>query len=74
MKNYSLVFTLHFDYNFLDGIHYHLTSPLLPKGKTDMKFNFILDKSKIDGTLKLTRIEGEIIKGKKVTRSQRYPR
>ena len=30
--------------------------------------------SKIDGTLKLTRIEGEIIKGKKVTRSQRYPR
>jgi|TARA_B110000881_G_scaffold117537_1_gene103132 hypothetical protein len=30
--------------------------------------------SKIDGTLKLTRIEGEIIKGKKVTRSQRYPK
>jgi arylsulfatase len=32
---------LHFDYNFLDGVHYHLTSSRLPKGKTELKFNFI---------------------------------
>jgi len=32
---------LHFDYNFLDGLHYHLTSAKLPTGKTDLKFNFI---------------------------------
>ncbi len=32
---------LHFDYNYLDGVHYHLTSPDLPRGKTDLKFNFI---------------------------------
>ena len=32
---------LHFDYNFLDGVHYHLTSKALPKGKTKLKFNFI---------------------------------
>jgi len=31
---------LHFDYNYLDGVHYHLTSDKLPKGKVDMKFNF----------------------------------
>jgi arylsulfatase len=35
---------LHFDYNFLDGVHYHLTSKKLPKGKTDLKFNFIKTK------------------------------
>lgn len=35
---------LHFDYNYLDGVHYHLTSKALPKGKTDLKFNFILTK------------------------------
>jgi arylsulfatase len=35
---------LHFDYNFLDGVHYHLTSPPLPKGKTELKFNFIKTK------------------------------
>ena len=43
---------LHFDYNFLDGLHYHLTSNKLPKGVTDIKFDFVLDKSVIDGTLK----------------------
>jgi len=32
---------LHFDYNYLDGVHYHLTSKTLPKGKADLKFNFI---------------------------------
>ena len=35
---------LHFDYNFLDGVHYHLKSKPLPKGKTDLKFNFIKTK------------------------------
>ncbi|HIE98009.1 MAG: hypothetical protein ABGZ23_02475 [Fuerstiella sp.] len=35
---------LHFDYNFLDGVHYHLTSAVLPQGKTDLKFNFKLTK------------------------------
>ena len=43
---------LHFDYNFLDGVHYHLTSKTLPKGKTDLKFEFVLDRSKLDGTFK----------------------
>ena len=58
---------LHFDYNFLDGVHYHLTSPKLPKGKTDLKFNFILDRSKIDGTLKPWSGTGELyVNGKKV--------
>jgi hypothetical protein len=58
---------LHFDYNFLDGVHYHLTSPKLPKGKTDLKFNFILDRSKIDGTLKPWSGDGELyVNGKKV--------
>jgi len=32
---------LHFDYNYLDGVHYHLTSDPLPKGVTDLKFNFV---------------------------------
>jgi arylsulfatase len=58
---------LHFDYNFLDGVHYHLTSPKLPKGKTDLKFNFILDRSKIDGTLKPWSGTGELyVNGDKV--------
>jgi len=58
---------LHFDYNFLDGVHYHLTSPKLPNGKTDLKFNFILDRSKIDGTLKPWSGMGEIyVNGNKV--------
>ena len=35
---------LHFDYNYLDGVHYHLTSKALPKGATDLKFNFRLTK------------------------------
>lgn len=35
---------LHFDYNFLDGVHYHLKSPPLAKGKTELKFNFIKTK------------------------------
>jgi len=31
---------LQFDYNFLDGVHYNLISPVLPKGKTELKFVF----------------------------------
>lgn len=58
---------LHFDYNFLDGVHYHLTSPKLPRGKTDLKFNFILDRSVIDGTMKPWAGTGELyVNGEKV--------
>jgi len=58
---------LHFDYNFLDGVHYHLTSPDLPQGVTDLKFNFVLDRSKIDGTLKPWSGTGELyVQGEKV--------
>ena len=32
---------LYYDYNFLDGVHYILKSSPLPKGQTDLKFNFI---------------------------------
>jgi len=32
---------LHYDYNYLDGVHYHLSSPVLPEGETELKFNFI---------------------------------
>ena len=32
---------LHYDYNYLDGVHYHLVSKRLPKGETELKFNFI---------------------------------
>ena len=35
---------LHYDYNYLDGVHYHLKSPVLPRGKTELKFNFIKTK------------------------------
>jgi arylsulfatase len=35
---------LHFDYNFLDGVHYHLTSPPLPTGRVELRFNFIKTK------------------------------
>jgi arylsulfatase len=31
---------LHFDYNYLDGVHYHLVSPDLPTGPTELKFDF----------------------------------
>jgi arylsulfatase len=32
---------LYYDYNFLDGVYYTMKSPKLPKGKTELKFNFI---------------------------------
>lgn len=32
---------LYYDYNFLDGVFYTMKSPTLPKGKTELKFNFI---------------------------------
>jgi arylsulfatase len=35
---------LYYDYNFLDGVHYVLKSPPLPKGLVDLKFNFIKTK------------------------------
>ena len=35
---------LFYDYNYLDGVHYILKSEPLPKGKTDLKFNFIKTK------------------------------
>jgi arylsulfatase len=31
---------VYYDYNFLDGVHYILKSPPLPKGVTDLKFSF----------------------------------
>ena len=31
---------VYYDYNFLDGVHYILKSPPLPKGVTGLKFNF----------------------------------
>jgi arylsulfatase A-like enzyme len=50
---------LFYDYNFLDGVHYILKSPPLPKGKTDLKFSFTRTKP-FGG-------EGELyINGKKV--------
>jgi arylsulfatase A-like enzyme len=33
---------LHFDYNFLDGVHYHITSPNLPTGKVEVLYDFKL--------------------------------
>ena len=33
---------LFFDYNYLDGVFYAMESPTLPKGMTELKFNFIL--------------------------------
>ena len=38
---------LHYDYNFLNGVHHHLTSQPLPKGVTDLKFNFELDTANV---------------------------
>ena len=32
---------LYYDYNFLDGVHYVLRSSVLPRGETDLMFNFI---------------------------------
>ena len=29
-----------YDYNYLDGVYYTLESPVLPKGETELKFNF----------------------------------
>ena len=50
---------LQFDYNFLDGVHYNLSSGKLPTGPTELEFNFIKTKE-FGGT-------GELyINGKKV--------
>jgi len=31
---------LYYDYNFLDGVYYTMSSPLLKEGKTELKFKF----------------------------------
>ncbi len=31
---------VHYDYNYFDGVYWKMSAPL-PKGKTDIKFNFI---------------------------------
>jgi arylsulfatase A-like enzyme len=31
---------LYYDYNYLDGVYYTMQSPALPKGPTELKFNF----------------------------------
>ena len=36
---------LYYDYNFLDGVNYILRSSTLPRGTTDLKFNFIKTQS-----------------------------
>ena len=35
---------LYYDYNYLNGVHYVLKSAPLPRGQTDLKFNFIRTK------------------------------
>ncbi|MCA0931272.1 arylsulfatase [Lutimonas saemankumensis] len=40
---------LRYNYNFLDGVHHQLESKTLPKGKVTLKFEFILDRSKLEG-------------------------
>jgi arylsulfatase len=35
---------LYYDYNYLDGVFYTMSSPPLHEGKTDLKFNFIKTK------------------------------
>ena len=35
---------LFYDYNYLDGVFYTLSSPMLPEGETELKFNFIKTK------------------------------
>ena len=50
---------LHYDYNYFNAERYEVVSPVLPKGKVDLKFNFIKT-----GMLKGT---GELyVNGKKV--------
>jgi arylsulfatase len=50
---------LYYDYNFLDGVYYTLESPELPRGKTELKFNFVKTKE-FGGTGQL------FVNGKKV--------
>jgi arylsulfatase len=54
---------LYYDYNFLDGVYYTMKSPKLPKGKTELKFNFIKS-GNFEGT-------GELyVNGKKVAETE----
>ena len=50
---------LYYDYNFLDGVFYTMSSPLLKEGKNTLKFNFIKTKE-FGGTGQL------FVNGKKV--------
>ena len=50
---------LHYDYNYLNAERYEIVSPALPRGKVDLKFNFIKT-AQLKGT-------GELhVNGKKV--------
>jgi arylsulfatase A-like enzyme len=46
-----------YDYNYLDGVHYKLTSPPLGVGETELKFNFI--KTKEFGGIGELYVDGE---------------
>ena len=48
---------LYYDYNFLDGVYYTIQSPQLPKGPTELKFNFI--KTKEYGGIGEIYVDGE---------------
>lgn len=50
---------LHYDYNYLDGVHYHLVSPMLPTGETELKFKFI--KTKMFGGTGELYVNGEMV-------------
>ena len=55
---------LYYDYNYYHGLYYPLESPSLPKGKVDIKFNFIETGGKTKG---LPGGKGELyVNGKKV--------
>jgi len=55
---------LYYDYNYYHGLYYTLESPSLPKGKVDIKFNFIETGGKTKG---LPGGKGELyVNGKKV--------
>ncbi len=55
---------LYYDYNYYHGLHYTLESPSLPKGKVDLKFNFIETGGKTKG---LPGCKGELyVNGEKV--------
>jgi arylsulfatase len=50
---------LYYDYNYLDGVHYIINSSTLPRGSTDLKFNFI--KTKEFGGVGELYINGDLV-------------